>query len=172
MTGWETFKQQAIKQARLGTFEGAIEELEALCERYANAYPNAYPTDRHSDAWHAERILWAIRSTRDLLARGEPTYAAAEALAIGSLAARWPQARVWRRRREQAQEAGRKGGSIKSATADALEEQVEDLAVRIRERRPYHKARSSQRWLARRIAGDLGEPEGTVRGHLRRLGIR
>lgn len=74
-------------------------------------------------------------------------------------------------------EAGRKGGSMRTAQADATRDAVHELARWYRDRFPHDAElkdgkKFSQRMLSRVIAIDLGVPSETVRKHLRALRIR
>lgn len=88
--GWKRFKETAKEWARFNTFEGRVEQLEAICQRIPGTWPNrpldAHP-DKYSQPWYAEEILRVIRFVRHHLERGHASHAAAEALTAGVLAA-------------------------------------------------------------------------------------
>lgn len=101
---WKRFKEAMKERARLGTFDGRIEQLEAICQRIPGTWPNRPPEARpeeHSQAWYAEEILRAIRFVRHNLQQGHASHAAAEALIVGVLAAeagvrlKWQEMEQW-----------------------------------------------------------------------------
>lgn len=175
--GWERFKEQA----RLATFEGRIEQLERICRSTPGVLPNRAADPRppkHSRAWYAEEILFAIRAARHHLAHGQASHAASEAVVIGFLAAEaeashnWPAVRQWNDLRLRNQVSARKRGRDLSEAAQHRARAIQDAADKYRRQHPYHPRTNSTRSMARDLAHRLGQKYNTVRDHLRKLGIR
>lgn len=90
LADWKRFVDAMERSAGFSTFEGAIEHLEAVCQRTPGAWPNRTPDARppeRSRAWYAEEILFALKAARHHLAHGRADYAAREALLVGAMAA-------------------------------------------------------------------------------------
>lgn len=100
---WEAFKTKVKLEAEASTFKARLEQLETICRRTPDVLPNRpadEPPKRHSRAWFAEEILFSIESARLHMQREEFSYAAAEAIDIGVLAAqasdlKWPEVSQW-----------------------------------------------------------------------------
>lgn len=87
---FERFLEGAEERASRDTFERRIEKLEAICRSTPGVSPNRphdVSPEKHSEAWYAEEILFAIRAARQNIKSGQASYAAYEALTIAVLAA-------------------------------------------------------------------------------------
>lgn len=143
---WERFKEEAKRQAHLATFEGCVGHLEKVCLRTPGAWPTREIHDRppeNTRARYAEDILFAIRAVRDHLARGEPSYAASEALIVGALAMEaearfnWHEIKAWRAMRE--------GQEKSRATQAQRQRELLEAVDELRARHPgkYDSARAA-----------------------------
>lgn len=174
--GFRLLKANARIHAETHNLEATMRRLEAIARKEAPK-PRGKPTPE-SRPWFAREILREIGFIRHHLARNEASWAAYAAMILGRLAMEaearhdWPEMRWWNEMLAKNREAGRKGGKVRTAKADELGCEVQDLALKFRESTPYDRVKASQWWLARAVATRLDRSPDTVRGHLRRLDIK
>ncbi len=151
------------------TFDGRVAPLEHICRRTPGRRGHGKEPVFGSRAWYADEILLAISAVRHWLKTGHADVAAAEAMAVGALAAEavarhhWPIVQLGIKNRKSTQAAGRERGKQTTRTAKELDRQILDTINRYKT--------SDERLTVRKLAQILEVSEKTIQRHRDKMGI-